>query len=69
MVSVSFTFNEKDIIIQCTNTEKKNEICQKFENKINLEINKLVFLYGGNIINKELSFNDQASSMDKERKK
>ena len=54
MSTVSFTFNEIETIIQCTNTEKMNEICQKFANKINLDINTLVFLYGGNIINKEL---------------
>ena len=69
MASITFTFNEKDIIIQCQSSDIMSEICQKFANKIQFDNNKLIFLYGGNIINKELKFDEQASSMDKERKK
>ena len=69
MASIAFTFNEKDIIIQCQSSDIMSEICQKFANKIQFDNNKLIFLYGGNIINKELKFDEQVSSMDKERKK
>ena len=69
MANVIFTFNANDITIQCENTEKMSEICQKFVNKIEFDINKLIFLYGGNLINKELTLHNQASKIDKERNK
>ena len=44
------------------------DICQKYANKIQKNINSLVFLYGGNQINFQLRFIGQANSLDKERK-
>ena len=41
------------------------DICQKFAQKILLNINSLLFLYGGAQINFELSFLEQANSIDK----
>ena len=43
------------------------DICQKYVNKIDKNINSLIFLYGGNQLNFNLSFNQQASNLDKER--
>ena len=43
------------------------DLCQKYVNKIDKNINSLIFLYGGNQLNFNLSFNQQASNLDKER--
>ena len=41
------------------------DICQKYAKKINKVINSLLFLYEGNQINFESSFNSQANHKDK----
>ena len=50
--------------IQCSQEDKIKDICQKYTTKIDININSLLFLYGGNQINMELKFKEQASSMD-----
>ena len=42
-------------------------ICNKYASKIHININSLIFIYGGNKINYEISFQEQANSIDKER--
>ena len=44
------------------------DICLKYCTKINTHINSLLFLYGGNQLNMEKKFEDQANSTDKENK-
>ena len=51
-------------ITQCSQEDKIKDICQKYATKINNNINSLLFLYGGNKINMELKFKEQANSMD-----
>ena len=65
--SVIFSFEGKDILIQCSKEDKMKDICQKYANKIQRNINSLVFLYSGNQLNFQLCFKDQANSIDKER--
>ena len=60
-----FTFKGREIKIQCTKEDKMKDICQKFAQKILLNINSLLFLYGGSQINFELSFLEQANPIDK----
>ena len=43
------------------------DICQRYSNKIDKNINSLIFLYGGNQLNFQLKFKEQASIIDKER--
>ena len=43
------------------------DICQRYSNKIDKNINSFIFLYGGNQINFQLKFKDQANIIDKER--
>ena len=43
------------------------DICQRYSNKINININSLIFLYGGNQLNFNLNFNEQANIIDKEK--
>ena len=62
---VVFVLDGIDITIQCLNQDKIKDICQKYAYKIEKNINTLLFLYGGKYLNFELSFNDQANSIDK----
>ena len=60
-----FTFKGREIKIECLEEDKMEDICQKFAQKILLNINSLLFLYGGAQINFELSFLEKANSIDK----
>ena len=44
--------------------DKIKDICQKYATKIDSNINSLLFLYGGNKMNMELKFKEQANSID-----
>ena len=61
---IIFSFNGIEVHIQCTLEDKINDICKKYATKIDNNINSLLFLYGGNQMNMELKFKEQASSMD-----
>ena len=65
---VSFDFEGRIIIIQCSTDNKMKNICQKYANKLGRNVNSLIFLYGGSLINFQLSFKEQANIIDKERK-
>ena len=69
MASISFLYNGIETIIQCTTNEKIEDICKKFSTKINININNLQFLYGGQKIDYNFKFYEQANSLDKERNK
>ena len=62
--NILFTLDGNELIIQCSKEDKMKDICQKYATKVNENINSLLFLYGGNIINFELRFKDQANSID-----
>ena len=64
---VIFVYEGREVIIQCIKDEKMKDICQKYVNKINKDINSLVYLYGGNQLNFNLNYNEQANIIDKER--
>ena len=61
---IIFSFNGIEVHIQCTLEDKIKDICKKYATKIDNNINSLLFLYGGNQMNMELKFKEQASSMD-----
>ena len=61
---IIFNFEGIDITIQCSIEDKIKDICQKFATKIESNINSLLFLYGGNKMNMELKFKEQANLMD-----
>ena len=67
--NTSFTFDGVDMTIPCSIKDKMRDICQKYCTKIEKNINSLVFLYKGSLLNFDLSFEQQANSMDKQRKK
>ena len=60
-----FTLDGSNLIIQCSKEDKMRDICKKYSIKVNENINSLIFLYGGNKINFELKFKEQANSIDK----
>ena len=69
MAEVIFSYQGNEIKVQCFIDETMKDICQRFVNKMNLDINKLIFLYAGNNIKFNFTFNKQANNEDKIRKK
>ena len=45
-VKVIFTMDDTDFTVQCLNSDKMRDICQKFASKSENNLNSLVFLYG-----------------------
>ena len=58
MAEIIFHYEGEPINIQCNKNEKMKDICIKLSNKINLNINSLIFLYGGNQLNLDKTFNE-----------
>jgi len=57
---VIFTYNGNQIVIPCTTNEKLSLICERFITKLQLDRTKnYYYIYGGNILNKELSLEEQ----------
>ena len=75
MAEMIFNYEGNKIAIQYNEDEKIKDIIDRFLIKINtnkenkITNDKLVYLYNGNEINKELTFKEQANEIDKERKK
>ena len=64
---VIFSYGGSDLTIQCSTDEPMKDICQKFAIKIDKNINSLIFLYGGNQLDFQKKFKEQANMIDKER--
>ena len=58
MVEVVFQYKGTSSSIQCNESDLLKDIIEKFISKAELDIHKIYFLYGGTIINKELSFKE-----------
>ena len=58
MAEIVFYYDGKTITIQCNKNQKMKDICINLSNKINEDINSLVFLYGGKQLNLENIFNE-----------
>ena len=69
MAEVVFNYEGIDTTIQCNLDDKMKDVIDKFLIKINGNETNLCFLYNGNRINKEITFNEQANDLDKNRKK
>ena len=57
MANAKFNFNGKEINIQCKTKDSLKDICEKFAFKIKYDINKLIFIYGGDILIKIFHLN------------
>ena len=66
---VIFLFRGKDVIIQCNDQNKIKDIFNKFSVKSETNKDLLYFLYGGNIINEELTLEELYNPIDKKEKK
>ena len=62
-----FTLDGVDITIQCSKEDKIKDICQKFANKVQKNINSLLFLCEGNQLNFLLNFKDLAKDKNEIR--
>ena len=69
MAEIISSYQGNEIKVQCFIDETMKDIWQRFVNKMNLDINKLIFLYAGYNIRFDLTFNKQANNEDKIRKK
>ncbi len=59
-----FTLDGIEVTIQCSKKEKMKDICQRFAIKAQINPDSFVFLYGGDKLNFDLTFKDQANSID-----
>ena len=69
MSEIKFNYIGREIIIPCQKEEKMKNICQRFADKINNDINNLFFLYNGNKVNIENTFEQIINLEDKENNK
>ena len=72
MAEIEFIFNNIKLNIQCNINEKMKDICNRFAISIGKDINKIIFIYDGKVLNEdllELSFIKNVKDIDRERKK
>ena len=69
ITKIIFTFEGKETTIECSKEDKMKDICQIYSSKIESNLDSLLFLYGGNQLNLESSFENQANSIDKSENK
>ena len=55
---VTFIYDCNNIIIQCRKEERMKDICQRYSTKLGISLNLLVFLYGGQQIDTQLTYNE-----------
>ena len=69
MAEVLFNYEGNWTTIQCNTNDKIRDIKSKFLLKIGKKDTNLYYLYNGNQLKDELTFNEQANDLDKKRKK
>ena len=67
LAKAEFLYDGSKIIILCNEDNKLERIIQKFCSKIQKNQSDLCFLYGGKIIDMNLTFTELANSLDKKR--
>ena len=67
LAKAEFLYDGSKIIIHCNEDNKLERIIQKFCTKIQKNQSALCFLYGGKIIDMNLTFTELANSLDKKR--
>ena len=58
MAEIIFHYDGRTITIQCDKNQKMKDICNNFSNKINMDVNSLLFLCRGNKLNLDCSYNE-----------
>ena len=69
MAQVDFIYEGKTLEIQCTPEESMKDIFQRFITKTQIESKNIYFLYNGNQLREDSSFNQVANELDKNQKK
>ena len=65
MAEIIFTYNTIPTVIPCNKNESMKEICQRFANKVQINISKVYFLYGGQTLDINQTFNNILKDYDK----
>ena len=68
MAKVEFDYKQNITAILCNEDERMEEICLRFKSKSLIDIKNVYFLYGGNSINQERTFNEIINDLDRQRK-
>ena len=68
MAKVEFNYNGSITIIQCSEDEIMEKICERFATKSETDIKDLYFLYSGNKINLQYKYSQIINTIDKDRK-
>ena len=68
MFKITFNYNSSNIIINCNSNDTFEKVTQSLSKEIELDINKVQFLYNGNNISNNLTIEELANQPDKERK-
>ena len=55
---VTFIYDCNNMVIQCKKEERMKDICQRYSTKLGINLNLLIFQYGGQQINTQLTFNE-----------
>ncbi len=67
MSITSFILNNNKTIIKCSKDDYMKDICTQFLRKINSKVDEMIFIYENNIINQQLTFNEQIKEEDKKK--
>ena len=68
MNKIIFSFDQNLTEIQCNEDDIMENLCSKYANKIQKDLNSLYFLYSGNIIDLKLQFKKIINKSDKQKK-
>ena len=69
MTKVEFQYKDIITTIQPSEDDTLRQICSKFVQKTQIDMNKVVFIYSGNTLNPDLTLAKTINKIDKERKK
>ena len=67
MSKVEFNYKGNNTIVLCQGDEKIEDICKRYALKILIDINNVYFLYGGNQMNLQLTYNQIINNADRQR--
>ena len=67
MLKVEFKYKNALYNIQAKEDDKMREICNKFTQKSQIDINDIYFLYSGDRLNLDLNLSQIINKLDKER--
>jgi len=67
MCLTEFVYNGNKTIIQCNPDEQMKNICEKFAEKVSIDINSIYFLYSSRKVNYDLTYYQTANNEDKIR--